>query len=778
MKVLFLLVFLLLSYVSFSQSEGNAFFSNQKELGGDVVLQSANISVNNENAYKTFELDCAENGAYYLNAWIMVPETPEGYPEYKIEINGTLCKYTLKPEKNNWQRIILSDTKGSPATIELKRGKNKVAVIGKCPEIPDVEFIKLSTNLDKAEISALKYNQFVSQINSQDKTSTIGSIKDTSNIRTKGTNGQAYTYALNVPVYYTTYKTFSFNAGQNLNIKTSSVNSYEHVIEVFSKTNPASYSWSAAAPSNGNLNITIPVTGEYYVRLRAFRQTTSGLVNLNINNGQYNYTNCVVSGYGKTMDGGHSNIFFTSKITGGGNTILWLEDNSSFPGKIRAYNDNYGTVDGYSWGLASRITYNGVVESGLISAASSNNPISQCDLYMGLSMGKIVDYPDNNNYIRSDGASNYNCVSWTIDRTDYREWPLDTWSSYYDSIPITAFDICYEKNGYTRLDALASNAGVAITSVNGFFKHAMITKNAWSKYPHGFDWESKDGLGLRVMHPRDALRPKYGDIAYYYRPKSSRSNNLSLQAMALDVKESAVYSTELKQLTVYKDKLQSKINSTFDLKYDAWKKSWYRNDIENPNDPRSYTLSEEYKELVAYCSSIGKAVWPLFIEKLMEGDTFVTNLLTDLTLAENKDLFDEVKNEIQKKASLRSDFPLPSIQTNALNYAVKLLKRENKNIENAIIETNKKIASVTDLNIETTMNYSNIVLNFLLEKESNIDLKIVDIYGVQVFATNKKMNFGESNISIPTNNLKNSIYIIHITDNNGRYFSKKIILNK
>ena len=41
----------------------------------------------------------------------MVPLTPEGYPEYKVEVNSIVVNSTLKPSKNNWQSVGLTDKK-------------------------------------------------------------------------------------------------------------------------------------------------------------------------------------------------------------------------------------------------------------------------------------------------------------------------------------------------------------------------------------------------------------------------------------------------------------------------------------------------------------------------------------------------------------------------------------------------------------------------------------------------------------------------------------------
>ena len=59
-----------------------AFLQINPTIGGDVTIESTKTELKGENIYKTFTINSSKNGDYYLNAWIMVPLTPEGYPEY------------------------------------------------------------------------------------------------------------------------------------------------------------------------------------------------------------------------------------------------------------------------------------------------------------------------------------------------------------------------------------------------------------------------------------------------------------------------------------------------------------------------------------------------------------------------------------------------------------------------------------------------------------------------------------------------------------------------
>ena len=64
-----------------------------------------------------------------MDAWMLAPLTKDGYPEYKVEINGILSESSFKPQKDNWQSLALTDIKKSASTIKLRKEENIVSVI-------------------------------------------------------------------------------------------------------------------------------------------------------------------------------------------------------------------------------------------------------------------------------------------------------------------------------------------------------------------------------------------------------------------------------------------------------------------------------------------------------------------------------------------------------------------------------------------------------------------------------------------------------------------------
>ena len=114
----------------FAQIIEKRYFEENPELGGDVLIKSSSFNVENDEIHKTFEVESFDDGAYYLDAWIIAPFTDEGYSEYKVAVNGILSGFTLKPRTDGWHSLAMTDVKKSAATINLKRGINSISIYG------------------------------------------------------------------------------------------------------------------------------------------------------------------------------------------------------------------------------------------------------------------------------------------------------------------------------------------------------------------------------------------------------------------------------------------------------------------------------------------------------------------------------------------------------------------------------------------------------------------------------------------------------------------------
>jgi len=147
---------------------------------------------------------------------------------------------------------------------------------------------------------------------------------------------------------------------------------------------------------------------------------------------------------------------------------------------------------------------------------------------------------------------------------------------------------------------------------------------------------------------------------------------------------------ELVQITLLSALVPDEIKADFDKKYLEWTKTWSRPDIAISSVPRAYALSDEYKALLNYCESFGKAIWPLLFEKsatgtFEEGIQFSSNLLEDLTFSQYTDLFEYIRSFFGSQpdpvsASISNSFCCHIV------YSRNLLKLEYDNILQSILE--------------------------------------------------------------------------------------------
>ena len=750
------------------------YYENSPPLGGDVVIKSSSFKVENDLILKTFEIESLESGAYYMDAWLVAPEKKEGFPEYQVAVNGVLTEFTLKPQTHDWQSLPLTDAKKFVAAVNLKKGINTVSVIGKGPEVPNVEFIKLSSNLSRAGISDIQYREFVESIrnNTLNEVYNIGKEQISS---TRGTSGEIYDYYLNIPVNYTTYKSFYFSSGQNVTITTASPYNPlggNPMIEFVART--GLYSWHIPASSSGNgfLNVTIPETGFYYLFLRVLpRPNPPGtnliflgeLHNLTVN-GNF-YADCIASYSVQAEVTGQYPTpanFFTCKIKDGGDTFLLLEDST---GIIRTLNDDGGQKsDGYDWGSASRITTDSTnIKYGHVFSASSNSPYFECDLYMGLeSLDVSKRWSEYNSVLnpyslfpklQADNSflsgydSNYNCIAWSVGDTTqvYNNWmyfDMNDWDNWYDSY------------GYTRVGATADNAAIALwgKSVDGI-EHASVRKNTTIPYPHGFEWESKLGARFdRAMHTRDALEGNaYGSIQHYYKPKNGNVN-FSPTAPSRML-QSSFSTSELNWIATLKANMPTAVISEFDTKYLTWEKTWDRPEIGIHSNPYRYAESTEYESLLAYCKKYGKAIWPLVFDKLAKRDIFVISLLRDLTYTGTGNF----GAEITRSASVK----LPSLYTMQVDYCKGLLIKEDVNIQKSILD----ISSVKEelFTVNVTTNSGNILLDLNPTNNEKALVRIYNVYGGLEYEANYNLLKGSQTVEINTSNFKKGVCIVQVT---------------
>jgi hypothetical protein len=310
-------------------------FENRNDTSGSVIVNKSAIRIEGCSTYRIFEITAPGSGEYYFRAWLMAAETENGYLPYEILVNNAKQDGRFQPEKSNWQQVEFRDKNFEPAKVKLNRGTNLISFCATAPEIPEVEMIKLDMKQSDAAISDKEYLQFVLSIRNEmaEREKNPENKKDTAemlSISKISLPGPTRNYSLHsqVTFMYTTFKRFMFYAGQTISFSSHAYGGFEHVLEVFHAVDPEFHSWVALSDPFGlaSLNISIPDTGIYCLRIRSYRQWTRGLANLQVN-GQYTFRNCPVSSTGFRYVHETPVVFsyFTCRLQG--DSRIWIEDN-------------------------------------------------------------------------------------------------------------------------------------------------------------------------------------------------------------------------------------------------------------------------------------------------------------------------------------------------------------------------------------------------------------------------------------------------------------------
>lgn len=760
-KVVFTVVCLFVVSILFAQKYETQFYEKNPQLGGDVVIKSAEIKCyEDEEVAKVFEVESPLNGIFYLDAWLTAPFLEKGFPEYKVAVNNIVSVATLKPQTDSWNGVALTDKDKSRTTIKLKKGINYISIIGKRPIVPVVEYIKLSSSSLNVGITNVKYNDFIERIKNQTLRNETNIVNvDSMFVSTKATEGEVYTYMLDMPVYYTTKRELSLKAGEI--IKVLVTNMYQScVLEMYNWLKPESQSWSNVLSyvkgyPTGYAELQIPETGTWIIRLRSYKNFSTHVVDLKIND--QTWTGCPVGSSGLLIEGDYSSKFLT--CYGGADHDLMLREGDAADGPVRAWTSN-NTLWNKGFGTLITTSIPNLM-SGIVTGVTTNVPITTCDIYLGLkpiSTDIKSTFPNlnvNRSLISGPKTMEYNSISWAVGTTDYWYWRNT----------LAGFDSLFTEFGYTRNGATRENAAIALWVKNGEFTHASVTKNTTIPKPHGFSWESKLGNGVRLMHLIDDLAgDNYGSIAYYYKPKYDK---VALFNILPKGNKSTLSSSDLMKIEDIKADIPEKIISNFEEKYVAWKKTWEDPEIRIYSNPRKYAETKEYNELCEFCGKYGKVTWPLLIEKLSKGDVFVSNLMEDLTFLENYILYDEVLNSQEQTTAKYC------VYSNMVDYSKKLLAQRSSDIRSAI--QNISVIDDSVSNIIVTNSSRGIVVKVNAGKETQIAINIHDVYGNIVYNTNLDYTGNEWSTVINTSRFKKGTYIVHVINNENK-FSQKITI--
>lgn len=809
-KILFFVIGLLFSLCNplFSQEQEiveTKYFSSNKELGGEVTLLKSFHRVDGIKTMTSFEIEAPRSGRYYISFWLCPPRHNDGtYASYDVSVNDKVISGRIIPTHGDWQSISLSDGE----MIELNEGINTVSVIGKIPDIPSVEHIRASSTRSNSIIDSSKYDNYKADIiresnaNAERNTLTaqtfaIDTLSNDSDIFTGSASLRYenprydYTYRLGVTFKYTFYTLEFFLQGQQVSLVTTGIGNFWHVLELFNENSPESYSWSALSTNNcsASLNVTIPHTGTYYVRVRSYLNARVGRCSININN-QDIYENFPIFSYGCKCVQDTSLKYNTFTCHSTSDPILWIEESPSVaPGIISAYNDDFETTGDYDWDLNSRINkqYSRPVRAALLSSYESYNPTGVCDLYIKCKNSIINSFEnlDLDDAIRSAPADydyDYNCISWAGGITSYWEWPLEPISSYYSPDSLTAFDNFFASRGYTRLGATEENSVIDLWAEvdslgnQGDYSHASIRKGADGN-AHGYDWESKCSYADRIFHPRYSLvGNQYGEVVEHY--IRTAQNNMTfeeeiangtfrIEYIDFDENEREIISRKI-------NAINHETLSCFQRLYDRWKDVTKKTIYSNP---KQIANCDEYREILDYCKSNNELLYAIY-EKLGNGDgVAATKLIGDLTFDHNSSVIRKVRDGIPRNSDKAGIKTIRPLQSNYMAYVKELLSKEKSEARKAKSNVNEttgiSYSNFTDFDVSLLSN--GLTVEFLLNKSTNVSLNLIDLAGNVVCSavSNKVLESGSHSYSIRAE--KNHTYLVQLMLN-GRVNVKKIMV--
>lgn len=417
------LSFLILSGIINAQKiEEKEFYKNNPQLGGEVIIESSITEVINNENYITFSVKSASEGDFYINFWLIPAKLKNNsYSNYKVLVNGIFVGNII-PQKGNWQTIGLSNNK----KIKLNSGNNTVSIVAQMPEVPAVEFVRLSKHLSGALISSMEYDNYLNdaKASANNKIRNNNGLKfsgfslngDTLNAITTMSSGTSVWY--NIPQKYTFYKILKFYAGQEIFV--TSTSKTLHVLEFFQVANAKSYSWvhrAEYAVNGGNyvarIKVTIPEDASYYVRVRTYYNGTQSIADVNVNGTHY-YENVPIYTYGVTKQQGGNNNYYAT-YTNGSNHRPFLSIQESQSERIVAYNCGVTSIEDrhYSapYGLSKydsfiRDSYYMPTQAVLLTAWSSGLTYTNCTLYAGVPMSATRSLSLNEDVETRDATSN------------------------------------------------------------------------------------------------------------------------------------------------------------------------------------------------------------------------------------------------------------------------------------------------------------------------------------------------------------------------------------
>lgn len=366
--------------------------------------------------YKGFVVSAEKAGCYYCNFWLHPAEKGAGvFTEYKVYVNDVLAG-SVKPIVKGPQQAAID---GAP-TVMLSAGANVITVSTRCPEVPDVETLRLSLDAAGAQISSSGYEDYMEK--AQQNEGVVASNE-----------ARIATYSRVLPLKYSFYRLFSFDEGQEVSFKTASKTPHAIDLFLFAQTpqmvpigggssgglvigkkdlpfvdpsipyNKELYvmpsndemqglSWKRnSEPGLSNpdkheaiMKVKIPKVGKYLVKLRSAENNVLGVCDLTVNDG-YRYSNIPIYYYSVSeqvpADGDAYLVYAAGTNPDADDPMLFVQGNAA--DRIVGYNDDAPTDVLSEWSLGKHDSYlcqayKVKTSSVHVCNYSSSNPESHC----------------------------------------------------------------------------------------------------------------------------------------------------------------------------------------------------------------------------------------------------------------------------------------------------------------------------------------------------------------------------------------------------------------
>lgn len=781
------------------------YYASHQELGGEAVITKCEKKADGEKAVTSFEVEVRRSGMYYISFWLCPARLGNGgFVNYEVAVNGSILGEKLTPTSGGWQCVSLPDR----IMAELNEGKNTIAVIGKIPDIPNVEHVRVALTKEKSLIDSSEYDKFKANIVKEshanaDKNAVISMTADSDTISgntsllTRSTSVNYddplynYTYRIGIDFQYTFYTWLVLIKDEQVNLQTTGIDNFRHVLELFRSFSPEDCSWSAVSDISctASLNVTIPHSGLYYVRVRSYSNARSGLCNLNVN-GVNHYDSIPLYSSGVRCLQDTMMVYNTFTCHSTSDPRLWIEEGADIPGTIAALNDDYGTHGDFFWDKNARIKkqYSRPVHAALLSAYGSYHPAGKCDLYIKCpdsnAMSGFTNLQSDDAIQSSPSSGIYNCISWSGGITSYWEWPPSYASSFYSPDELTAFDNFYASRGLTRVGATEDNSVVDLWAYvddygNRNYSHGSVRKGADGN-AHGYDWESKPGGQMRTFHPRYALGGDtgYGEVVEHY-IRTTTDNTATLEEeiangtarieyVDFDEQEREIISQEI-------GKIDKWTISQFNKLYSRWKAVTHVTIFSNP---KKIADCQEYKDVLEFCKSKPEVIYVLY-HRLANGDGIsATELIGDLTFDEHLSLMEKVRNGNMQKVGQDGIKTIRPMLSNYVAYVKELLSMKHPEL----LRNSRSYDEASGISYSNFAEYDmawsadGLTVRFTLDKSAEVSLNLVDLKGNFVCSAVNKKILGKGTHSYCLTLEKNRQYLVQLVID-GRVNVKKIMVN-